>query len=189
MEFRYEELQIGARTRDFCILTGILAVVLYFTYSKKDIIKNALVEEKEDMEGSGLIWQTVITVAVFIVVGGSAYVWRHNALQAETSQPVSASLPGQTAKVSPLGDLSSLIKIIEDTKSLVVANDLQGAKTRIGDWEYEWDNAQSRLKPMNGAKWTEIDNASDKALRQLRAVNPDAQGCKSALDALLAVLN
>ena len=186
---KYGGLGLGATTTSFIFLTGILAVVLYFTFSKKDVIQNAIVEEKEDMEGNGLIWQTVITVAIFIVVGGSAYAWRHNALQAETSKTVSTSLPGQTTKVSPLGDLSSLIKIVEDTKSLVVANDLSGAKTRIGDWEYEWDNAQSRLKPMNEAKWTEIDNASDKALRQLRAVNPDPAGCKSSLDALLVALN
>ena len=41
---------------------------------------------------------------------------------------------------------------------------------------------------MNGAKWTEIDDAIDKVLRQLRAVNPNQQECKSSLDALLAVL-
>lgn len=72
---------------------------------------------------------------------------------------------------------------------LVNSGDLSGAKTRIGDLEYEWDNAQARLKPMNQAEWKKVDSAIDKVLRQLRAVNQDTGGCKSALEALLAVLN
>ncbi len=97
-------------------------------------------------------------------------------------------MDASNAKVSPLGDMSVFIKITQDTRDLVVANDLAGAKTRVADLEYEWDNAQSRLKPMNGAKWTEVDNAIDKVLRELRAVNPTVEGSKSALDALLVVL-
>ncbi len=183
---KYGGLGLGATTTSFLFLAGILAVVLYFTFSKKDIIVDAEVEEKEDMEGSGLIWQTVITVLIFVVVGGSAYFWRHSALQSGINSPASTNAVSGT--VYPLGDMSAFIKITEDTRDLVVANDLSGAKTRVADLEYEWDNAQSRLKAMNGAKWTEVDDAIDKVLRQLRAVSPTVEGSKSALDALLAVL-
>ena len=187
---KYGGLGLGATVTSAIFLTGILAVVLYFTFSKKDVIKNVLVEEKEDTQGTGLIWQTVITVAVFVVVGGAAYFLRHNALQAETKLPVVvASTYNQNSKVLPLGDLSTFIKITQDTSDLVVSNNLVGAKTRIADFEYEWDNSQSKLKPMNRAKWTEIDNAIDKVLRELRAVNPTQEGSKSALDVLLVVLN
>lgn len=190
---KYGGLGLGATVTSVIFLTGILAVVLYFTFSKKDVIKNAQVEEKEDMQGTGLIWQTVITVVIFVVVGGGAYYFRHNAIQAEAKLPVTlassiSSQNSQTLSVSPLGDLSSLIKIVEDTRNLVIANDLVGAKTRIADFEYEWDNSQSKLKPMNRAKWTEIDNASDKTLRELRAVNPTQEGSKSTLDILLNTL-
>ncbi len=185
---KYGGLGLGATNTSFIFLAGILAVVLYFTFSKKDIIANPLVEEREDMEGNGLIWQTVITVAIFIVVGGGAYFFRHNALQKEINQPVDSSTPAQTLVASPLGDLSAFIKITEDTRDLVVANDLAGAKARVADLEYEWDNAESKLKPMNYAKWTEIDDAIDKVLRQLRSTSPTMEGSKSALDALLAVL-
>lgn len=186
---KYGGLGLGATTTSFLFLGGILAVVLYFTFSKKDVIQNAVVEEKEDMEGNGLIWQTVATILIFVVVGGGAYFWRHNALQAEINSSASVNaVSGSNAKVSPLGDLSTFIKIAQDTRDLVIANDLAGAKTRVADLEYEWDNAQSRLKPMNGAKWTEIDNALDKVFRELRAVNPTVDGSKSALDALLSVL-
>ena len=188
---KFGGLGLGATVTSVIFLTGILAVVLYFTFSKKDVIKNAQVEAKEDMQGKGLIWQTVITVVIFVVVGGGAYYFRHNALQAEAKLAVTTSTPNQNSQVlslSPLGDLSDFIKITEDTQKLVIANDLVGAKTRIADFEYEWDNSQSKLKPMNRAKWTEIDNATDKTLRELRAVNPTVEGSKSALDILLNTL-
>jgi len=190
---KYGGLGLGATVTSAIFLLGILALVLYFTFSKRDVTTNTVIEETRDKEEKGLIWQTVITVALFIIVGGSAYFWRHNALQKEIEQPVFNTAPDsvQTKKnipLSPLGDLSSFTKITGDTRDLVVANNMDGAKTRVADLEYEWDNAQSRLKRMNGAKWTEIDDAIDKVLRQLRAVNPNQQECKASLDALLVLL-
>ena len=90
--------------------------------------------------------------------------------------------------VSPLGDLSSFQKIEEDTLSLVNAGNLSDAKSRVDDLEYTWDNAQARLRPMNTAKWTEIDNTIDKVLRQLRAVHQDSAACKSSLEVSLVAL-
>ncbi len=183
---KYGGLGLGATNTSFIFLAGIIAVVLYFTFSKKDVITDAVVEEKEETERKGIIWQTVITVAIFVIVGGGAYFLRHNQLQKEVNN-VSTSVSGQIT--SPLGDMSVFIKITEDTRNLVITNDLNGAKTRVADLEYEWDNAQSRLKPMNSAKWTLVDNAIDKVLRELRAVNPTIDGSKSALDALLVALH
>ncbi|MBU1754827.1 hypothetical protein KKH81_00905 [Patescibacteria group bacterium] len=97
-----------------------------------------------------------------------------------TNQPSAAS--------SPLGDLSSFRTITQDTLNLVNQGDLAGAKDRIGDLEYEWDNAEARLKPMNKAKWTEVDDAIDAALRQARAVKPNATNAASSLQALLSAL-
>ena len=185
---KFGGLGLGATVTSALFLLGILGIILYFTFSKRDVITNTVVEEKENSEGNGLIWQTIITVIVFVVIGVSAYFWRHNTLQKEIEQPVTNITSDKKTQSSPLGDMSVFIKIAEDTRTLVVANDLAGAKTRIADIEYEWDNAQSRLKPMNGAKWTEVDDAIDKVLRQLRAVNPNQQDCKSSLDALLTIL-
>ena len=42
---------------------------------------------------------------------------------------------------------------------------------------------------MDQAKWTEVDNAIDKVLRQLRAVNPNVETSKSSLEVLLNVLD
>ena len=183
---KYGGLGLGATLTSAIFLAGILAIILYFSFTGRDRIDQSVVKEKEDAAGKGLVWQTVITVALFIGVGVSAYFWRHNNLQKETSHNIVSNDPAQKATPAPLGDLSVFIKITEDTKALVVANDLAGAKTRVADLEHEWDVAQSRLKSMNGEKWTQVDDAIDKVLRKLRAVTPDPEDCRSSLDALLA---
>ena len=88
----------------------------------------------------------------------------------------------------PLGNVSAFKTITTDTLTFVNQGDMSGAKTRISDLEYEWDNAEAKLKPMNKAKWTEVDDAIDAALRQVRSVHPDATKCRTALEALLATL-
>lgn len=197
---KFGGLGLGATVTSAIFLLGIVILILYFTFSKRDVIPEENVEEREHKEEKGLILQTVITVLLFVIVGGSAYYWRHNMLQKEIDQPVSNTAqdtvqsqnknPDQIKKtpLSPLGDLSSFAKITSDTRDLVEANKMSDAKTRIADLEYEWDNAQARLKAKNGAKWTEVDDAIDKVLRSLRAVNPNQQDCKNSLDALLNVL-
>ena len=97
-------------------------------------------------------------------------------------------VPKPVAKTSPLGDLSSFKTITRDTLNFVLAGKPTDAKERIGDLEYEWDNAEAKLKRMDSAKWTEVDDAIDAALRQVRAVKPDAQKSESSLKALLRTL-
>ena len=121
-----------------------------------------------------------------------AYHWRHNQLQKEISQPTTLNNSNTTIQnvpTSELGDLSVFRKITEDTRNLVVANNMDGARTRISDLEHEWDIAQLKLKAMNGTKWTKVDDAIDKVLRSLRAVNPVQNDCKTSLDKLLTELN
>ena len=72
--------------------------------------------------------------------------------------------------------------------NMVNADNMSGAATRANDLEYEWDNAQARLKPKSLGKWTEVDGAIDKVLREIRAVNPSQQNSKSALETLLEKL-
>jgi len=184
---KYGGLGLGATLTSVIFLTGILAIILYFTFTKRDVIANTMVEEKQNIESKGLIWQSLITVSLFVVVGLSAYFWRHKQLQNGISQsPTSNNTSIQNS--STLGDLSIFKKITEDTRTMVVSNKIEGAKTRITDLEHEWDNAQAKLKARNGAKWSKIDAAIDKVLRQLRAVNPVQTDCKSSLDALLEEL-
>ncbi len=108
-----------------------------------------------------------------------------------TTSPLTKSIEAikPTTKVSPLGDLSEFKTITQDTLNFVRAGKPADAKERIGDLEYEWDNAEAKLKRMDSAKWTEVDDAIDAALRQVRAVKPDMQKSESALNALIGVLN
>jgi hypothetical protein len=90
-----------------------------------------------------------------------------------------------SASTQSLGDLSSFKAIADDTLKLVVAGKLPEAKTRIKDLETAWDVAHKDLQALNNEKWTVIDNALDKSLKQLRAGKPTASGSSDALNALL----
>lgn len=187
---KFGGLGLGATLTSVIFLLGILAIILYFTFTKRDVIANTNIEEKQTNEDKGLVGQSLITIALFIIVGLSAYFWRQRQLQKETVQPtISNESPNKAVPVTPLGNLSEFKKITQDTKDLVLANNIEGAKNRVSDLEHEWDIAQAKLKPMDGKKWAEIDDAIDKVLRQLRAVNPVQKDCQSSLDALLKVLD
>ena len=187
---KFGGLGLGANFTSVIFLLGILAIILYFTFTKRDVIANTVIEEKQKNEDKGLVLQSFITIALFIIVGLSAYFWRHSQLQKETLQPpVSNESPNNNLPVSTLGNLSEFKKITQDTKDLVVSNNMEGAKIRIADLEHGWDLAQAKLKTMDIKKWTEVDDAIDKVLRQLRAVNTIQKDCQSSLDALLKVLD
>lgn len=126
-----------------------------------------------------------------------------NAGTQNNSQPTSADINQQTTLSKPetskgtpstptgvlsLGDLSSFIKIEQDTLDLVNKGDLSGAKTRVKDLETAWDNAQATLQPKDSAKWTQIDGTIDTLLSELRASNPSQSGCKSALEASISAM-
>ncbi len=88
-----------------------------------------------------------------------------------------------------LGDLSSFKTIADDTLKLVTADKLLEAKIRIKDLETAWDVAHKSLQALNKDKWTVIDNALDKSLKQLRAGKPTAAGSSDALNALLKAIS
>jgi hypothetical protein len=97
--------------------------------------------------------------------------------------------PGPVSSTKPLGDLSAFRKIAEDMLRLVRAGDMSGAKSRAGDLESAWDNAQARLRPMSPEKWTLMDNAIDDVLKKVRSVRPNDAECSASLEALIAVIN
>ena len=187
---KYGGIGLGATLTSIIFLLGILFIILYFTFTKKDVILKTEIDKNQTNENKGLVIQSLITIALFIIVGLSSYFWRQSQLQKETLQPsISNETQTNILPVSSLGNLSEFKKITEDTKSLIVSNNMEGAKTRIADLEHEWDVNQAKLKAIDNKKWTEIDGAIDKVLRQLRAVNPVQKECELSLDALLKVLN
>jgi uncharacterized membrane-anchored protein len=105
----------------------------------------------------------------------------------------SQQLPNQAAvsisTTKPLGDLSAFRQIAEDMLGLVRTGDLSGAKSRAGDLESAWDNAQARLRPMNPEKWTLMDDAIDDVLRKVRSVKQNGAESSASLESLLGVMN
>lgn len=198
---KYGGLGLGATVTSFIFVGGILAIVTYLSITKRDVIekepKEQIKEEiKEDASRSGL-WQTGIVVASLVIAGLIGYHVRQSQLHAPVVQEVQQGSQTSTTTVSgntvhhvfPSTDLSDFRTTAQDTLDLVNAGKLPDATAHIVDLEHDWDAAEARLKPMNPAKWTEMDNAIDKVLRQLRAVNPDAAGCKTVLKALLAIID
>ena len=66
--------------------------------------------------------------------------------------------------------------------------DQAGAEARIADLEKAWDDAEDRLRPMDGTAWAYLDEKIDEALKAVRAATPDPTAEKQALDALLTAL-
>ncbi len=208
---KYGGLGLGATITSFIFVGGILAIVTYLSITKKDVIeKESKAEIKEEIKAdtsrSGLL-QTAIVVAVLVITGLVGYHARQSQLQARAAQDTqpesqtagasSSAIGTSTSTASgnpvhhvfPSADLVDFRTITQDSLDLVNAGKLSDATTRIADLEHDWDAADARLKPTNPTKWTEMDNAVDKVLRQLRAVNPDAAACKSALEALLHIID
>jgi hypothetical protein len=72
---------------------------------------------------------------------------------------------------------------------LVHAGDMSGAKSRASDLETAWDNAQTRLRPMNPEKWTLMDSAIDDVLKKVRATQPNGAESGASLESLIAMIN
>lgn len=190
---------LGATLTSIIFVLGIILTVTYLSVTKKDVIENEPKEkvlELERAEQGGLL-QTVIALALLLGAGVTGYHIQQSALERQTatadpvSQTATTSATATTTPAppaSPLGDLSILKTITHDTLDKLAAGDQSGATMRIGDLEYEWDNAQSRLKPRNGAAWTLVDGKIDTVLRELRSTNPNPVSEKAALEALLAIL-
>ena len=66
---------------------------------------------------------------------------------------------------------------------------MAGAKTRDGDLESAWDNAQARLRPRSLEKRTLMDNAIDDALEKIGSVQPKTPECAVSLESLITVIN
>lgn len=185
-------LGLGATNTSYIFVTGIFALVIYLSLTKKDVTAAASGEHVDESKEKGGLLQTIAVLVLFLIVGGTGYHIRHTTLQAEITAPVTTtgiSTTTSTQPTSPLGDLAVLRTIAQDTLEKLNSGDQAGATARISDLEYEWDKAQSRLKPKDTTEWNKVDGKIDTVLRELRAVNPNVTTEKSALEALLSTLN
>jgi uncharacterized membrane-anchored protein len=185
-------LGLGATLTSIIFVGGIILTVAYLSITKRDVIENEPKEkvfELEKQEKGGLL-QTIVAVTLLVIVGITGYHFQQSKLQGEISNTNTTTQSDVTAtSTSLLGDMLVFKTITQDTLDKLNAGDQSGATNRIGDLEYEWDNAQSRLKPKNGTEWTKVDGKIDTVLRELRSTNPNPATEKAALQALLTVIN
>lgn len=174
-------LGLGATLTSAIFLLAIFVVVLFLTVTQRDLIG---VPEKMGLPaGKRLtaVWQVVAVVAALVVASGAGYLWRSRQLRSQTQVNVSPE--------APLGDLSVFRQITKDTLALVQAGKLSNARSRVGDLEYAWDEAEAHLRPINEEKWTVVDDSIDDALRNLRSLRQDPRACGESLALLLKILN
>jgi hypothetical protein len=119
-------------------------------------------------------------VASLVIAGVIGYHVRQSQLQAPAASAQPSGTSTSTPQDSPLGELSSFRTITQDTLDLLNAGDQSGATTRIGDLEYEWDNAEARNE---AERSSDVDRNRwlDTVLRELRAVSPNIANEKTVL--------
>jgi uncharacterized membrane-anchored protein len=194
-------LGIGTTITSVVFLVAIVGAVVYLHLSRVDVIDDdgrpvtTQATGRDDSSRRGLL-QTVVVVAVLLVLSGVGYAARASALaQAPALAAPTAAAPGAPGAPAPapgpnatLGDLSSFRTITQDTLGLLQRGDQAGATSRVDDLETAWDQAQGRLQARDEAAWTRVDGKVDTVLTTLRASNPDPAAETAALNDLLAAL-
>ncbi|MEO7309650.1 MAG: hypothetical protein ABIX01_04585 [Chitinophagaceae bacterium] len=183
-------LGLGVTVTSAIFIAGILGIVIYLSITKRDVIVAKTTTYTDESKEKGGLLQTIIAVAILLTLGITGYRIQKAKLQANIAPAnnISPTNPAGNQPNSPLGDLSTFKTIVQNTLDKLNQGDQAGATTRIGDLEYEWDNAQARLKAQDKNAWTEIDKKIDTVLRELRAVTPKISTEKSSLETLLAAL-
>jgi uncharacterized membrane-anchored protein len=178
-------LGVGATATSFGFIGGILVLVTYLTITRADVIAGARAVSASAEDERGGLRQTIVVVALVLLLAGTGYGLRKHALSADAGAPASTA----AGQLSPLGDLSSFQTITQDTLTLVNAGNQAGASTRVTDLETAWDNAEARLKPRDPATWHDLDDKIDAVLRALRSTQPDPPTEKTTLTTLLDALS
>jgi len=174
-------LGLGAQATTIAFLATIILTVGYLTITRKDRITTTSQPVTAKGTPYAVAWQVAVVLTVLLLAAGSGYHWRSAHLREEAKASASST--------APLGHLDHFRRIAEDTLVLVQAGNLADAKTRIGDLEFAWDEAEAKLRTMNPEKWTTVDDSIDDVLRKLRSVKQDGAACRTALQSLIGVLN
>jgi uncharacterized membrane-anchored protein len=177
----YGGMGFGASITSAIFLAAIFVVVIFLSHTHRDFIPSTSITDAAAEKPSVVIWQVVVVMAMLVIASGTGYYWRSSQLRIQAASVVTPN--------APLGDLSAFRQITEDTLGFVRAGDMTRAKSRVGDLEFAWDNAEAKLRTMNKEKWTEMDDAIDEVLHKLRAVQQDPATCTKSLESLITVID
>lgn len=187
---------LGTAGTSVLFLLAILAIVIYLTVTRADVIENpeavspvAAAPARERAMLGYFAVLAMVTAALLTWASGQPH-GSSPALESDgPATPPVADLPaGQVGAAFPAADLEGFRTIVSDTLTKVAAGDQAGARARIRDLEQAWDDAQDRLQPMDGTAWAYLDGKIDRALETVRAEAPDPAAEKQALNALLTAL-
>lgn len=175
-------LGLGATLTTVIFTLSVVATVLYLAVTKRDVTQEGEVERdiKAKRRGPTLVFAQVVAVAIlFATAAVGGYLWQSQRLEA--ARQASA---GNNDASAPLGDLTSFHDLSQAMLNSVNAGNWSEANTHADEIEYAWDSAESRSRPMNAAAWAHVDDAIDDVLREVRAISPDREGARSALQTL-----
>jgi uncharacterized membrane-anchored protein len=192
-------LGLGTALTSAIFLTTILAIVVYLTRSRRDVI------EEYDHTHTPTLTTTARGERIMLgyyaaiaVTAGAVLVWaasQHHATAANnedhetTTAPLTTQPPvGQTTAKFPPVETAKFRTIAEDTLAKVRAGDQSGASARIKDLETAWDNDQSSLRPLDETAWHVLDGQIDSVLKALRASKPDLATETQTVNSLLRAL-
>ena len=173
-------LGLGAAGTSLIFLSAILMTVVFLSLTKLDRRGQASDAKKasEAWRKPGMaLKQTAAVLLVLLAAAGFGYQVRHSALAS-----------GALASPYSWNDLTSFRTIEQQAQAAVDKGDAQAAKDRATDLEAAWDNAAAFLKPLDSAKWSEVDDGIDQVLSVLRSPNQNAGDCTVAIEASLQTL-
>jgi len=189
-------LGLGTAVTSLIFLSAIGVTVAYLMVKRPDVIENITVREDETdpvrrrKREQAMLWYFGLVAGVAVTVLVIANSRPHAVAAAEDSNgaPVVQLTPQQAPANFPADDLATFRTISQDTLGLVTSADSAGAKARVTDLETAWDDAQSRLEPLDETAWTFLDSEIDHVLTAVRASNPKTSDEQQALGTLIASL-
>ena len=190
-------LGLGTAVTSAIFLTAIVATVVYISVTRADVIEEraqadaptvAMSPARERIMLGYFIAVAGATVALVIFAAGRPHATAQN--DEETSAaPVTATLtPRQATTHFPPAAIAKFRAIAQDTLAKLQTGDQSGARARIKDLETAWDDDQSTLQPLDQNAWRALDGEIDRALRALRASNPNPATEQQTLSELLTAL-
>ncbi len=188
-------LGLGTAMTSVIFLLAILAIVVYLTMTRADVIEGPQLAPEPTAaparERAMLGYYAVVAVATAALM-----IWAngqpHSAPSAEAEGGPTVVVPiaaGQAVAHFPASDVAGFRTITQDTLTKLQAGDQSGATARVKDLETSWDDAQPKLQALDDTTWTAIDGRIDTVLTAMRESSPDPNAEKQALNELLTALN
>ncbi|GAB2514630.1 hypothetical protein GCM10027167_16480 [Nocardia heshunensis] len=184
-------LGLGTAITSVVFLVAILAVVVFLTRTRSDVIDAQPQPAVTDTKRERIMLGYYVIVAV---LAGSLLAWAaaqpHADRTGDDESPTASAsaTPGHVTDHFPAAEVGKFRTITQDTLAQVQAGAQDAAKTRIKDLETAWDQDESTLKPLDGASWTVLDGQIDEALHAVRARKVDQATEVRTLTTLLATL-